>query len=61
MSTTFSAMTWNVENLFPVGNASGPTTKAIYKKKLAYLAKTITAVAPDVLALQDCAEVRLVG
>jgi endonuclease/exonuclease/phosphatase family metal-dependent hydrolase len=53
MSTTFTAMTWNVENFFPVGNASGPTTKAVYGKKLAYLAKTITAVAPDVLALQE--------
>ncbi len=51
--TACTVMTWNVENLFPPGTASGPPTKAIYQRKLAYLAKIIEGVAPDVLALQE--------
>ena len=30
----FKVMTWNVENLFKPGAASGPPTQAIYDKKL---------------------------
>ncbi|MEA2574985.1 MAG: hypothetical protein QOH93_2283 [Chloroflexia bacterium] len=49
----FSVMTWNVENLFPVGNKFGPTTNAIYKTKQANLAQRITDVNADVIALQE--------
>ena len=48
-----TVMTWNVENLFPPGTASGPPTKAIYRRKLAYLTRTIAEIAPDVIALQE--------
>ena len=30
----FKVMTWNVENLFRVGQPSGPTTAAVYDNKL---------------------------
>ena len=30
----FKVMTWNVENLFRVGQPSGPTTPAAYDNKL---------------------------
>ena len=30
----FKVMTWNVENLFRVGQPSGPTTPAVYDNKL---------------------------
>jgi endonuclease/exonuclease/phosphatase family metal-dependent hydrolase len=46
-------MTWNVENLFPAGSPSGPPDEATYQAKIAYLAQTITAVAPDAVALQE--------
>jgi hypothetical protein len=46
-------MTWNVQNLFPVGQADGPATQQEYDDKIAGLAEIINAVAPDVLALQE--------
>ncbi len=49
----FNVMTWNVENLFPVGHPSGPKTPQVYERKLQNLAHTILAIAPDVLALQE--------
>lgn len=48
-----TVMTWNVENLFPPGAASGPPNAAIYRRKLTRLATTIAAVKPDVVALQE--------
>ena len=49
----FKVMTWNVENLFRVGQPSGPTTAAVYDNKLKGLANAINAQAPDALALQE--------
>jgi endonuclease/exonuclease/phosphatase family metal-dependent hydrolase len=56
MSTSFTAMTWNVENLFPPGHlisARKAVTEEEYKAKLEYLAQTILTIRPDVLALQE--------
>jgi endonuclease/exonuclease/phosphatase family metal-dependent hydrolase len=52
---SFSVMTWNVENLFTADHASGsgPRTNDVYQRKLAVLARTINAIAPDVLAVQE--------
>jgi len=49
----FQVMTWNLENLFLVGEKSGPKTDKIYKEKMQNLATTILAIAPDVLAVQE--------
>src|SRR5437764_718774 len=46
-------MTWNVENLFRVGQPSGPATAAVYDNKLQGLAKAINEQAPDALAVQE--------
>ncbi len=56
MATSFTAMTWNVENLFPPGHlisARKAVTEEEYKAKLEYLAQTILTIRPDVLALQE--------
>lgn len=54
MSTPLTVMTWNVENLFPVGNEYGPETQEIYNTKLAYLAQKISEdIGADVVALQE--------
>jgi len=54
---TFKVMTWNVENLFPVGTRlsanSQPISQAQFDKKLAFLASAVLAEKPDVLALQE--------
>jgi endonuclease/exonuclease/phosphatase family metal-dependent hydrolase len=44
--------TWNLENLFLPGG-DGPKDQQSYEEKLASLAGTITAMAPDVLAVQE--------
>ncbi|WIY00362.1 endonuclease/exonuclease/phosphatase family protein [Amycolatopsis mongoliensis] len=44
--------TWNLENLFRPGG-DGPPDQAAYDAKLAALRATITAIAPDVLAVQE--------
>lgn len=45
--------TWNLENLFrPGANESSPTPE-VYDAKLRSLAATITALAPDALAVQE--------
>ena len=49
----FKVMTWNVENLYPVGSASGPKTTEAYENKLNSLAEVILSLNPDVLALQE--------
>ena len=51
--STFSIMTWNVENLFLVGDESGPATKEIFEEKQVNLAATISTFGPDVVALQE--------
>ena len=48
--------TWNVENLFRPGGPFGPKDKAVYDTKLAALAATINAAAPDVLGLHEVGE-----
>ena len=56
MTTPFTAMTWNVENLFPPGHlisARKAVTEEEYNAKLDYLAQTILTIQPDVLALQE--------
>ncbi|SFR30147.1 Endonuclease/Exonuclease/phosphatase family protein [Lentzea waywayandensis] len=44
--------TWNLENLFLPGG-DGPKDQPSYEAKLASLADTITAMEPDVLAVQE--------
>jgi endonuclease/exonuclease/phosphatase family metal-dependent hydrolase len=51
--TEFKVMTWNVENLFLPGSASGAETTAEYAAKLQSLSKVILAIEPDVLGLQE--------
>lgn len=52
---SFSVMTWNLENLFlpddPRG--SGPRDQDVYNRKLANLARTILAIMPDLIAVQE--------
>lgn len=48
--------TWNLENLYRPGGQYGPKTQAAYEAKLTTLAATITAVNPDVLAVQEVGE-----
>jgi Endonuclease/Exonuclease/phosphatase family len=48
-----TVMTWNIQNLFPVGHADGPVTQQDYYAKIAGLAEVINAVEPDLLALQE--------
>jgi endonuclease/exonuclease/phosphatase family metal-dependent hydrolase len=45
--------TWNLENLFLVGEEDGPRDPAAYDAKLDALAGVITTIAPDVLAVQE--------
>ena len=45
-----TVMTWNIQNLFPVGHADGPATQQEYGYKIAGLAEVINAVEPDLLA-----------
>jgi len=46
--------TWNLENLFaPSTSSATPTSHEAYEAKLTSLAETITAIAPDVLAVQE--------
>ncbi|WP_207229834.1 endonuclease/exonuclease/phosphatase family protein [Krasilnikovia cinnamomea] len=46
-------MTWNLENLFRVGQPGGPSTAAAYEAKLRGLAAVINDHAPDVVAVQE--------
>lgn len=51
----FTVMTWNIENWFrpdhPSG--SGPRDQETYQRKLTNLVRTIQAVSPDVIGLQE--------
>jgi endonuclease/exonuclease/phosphatase family metal-dependent hydrolase len=49
----FKVMTWNLENLFLPGTASGPKTQALYDAKLQGLASKINAQSPDALSVQE--------
>jgi len=49
----FRVMTWNVENLFEVGDEDGPDTQAELKAKLESLRSVIDAQQPHVLGLQE--------
>jgi endonuclease/exonuclease/phosphatase family metal-dependent hydrolase len=49
----FKVMTWNLENLFRPGSADGPTSDSVYQEKIAGLAATINAQAPDALSVQE--------
>jgi hypothetical protein len=46
-------MTWNVENLFDVGDDDGPKTQAQFGAKIESLRAVIDAQQPHVLALQE--------
>jgi endonuclease/exonuclease/phosphatase family metal-dependent hydrolase len=48
--------TWNLENLFRPGGPFGPKDKIVYDEKLAALAATINAIAPDALGVQEVGE-----
>ena len=49
----FRVMTWNVENLFDVGDEDGPKTQAQFAAKIESLRAVIDAQQPHVLALQE--------
>jgi endonuclease/exonuclease/phosphatase family metal-dependent hydrolase len=51
--TTFTAMTWNVENLFRVDASAAQAEQHAYQQKLALLARVINRHAPDVVGLQE--------
>src|SRR5262245_53327352 len=51
--TSFTVMTWNIENLFRFGADEGPKTAAAYESKLKELSAIIMELDPDVLALQE--------
>jgi hypothetical protein len=51
--SAFQLMTWNIENLFQVGDEGGAKTETEYQQKLQSLAEAIQTLAPDVLALQE--------
>jgi endonuclease/exonuclease/phosphatase family metal-dependent hydrolase len=51
--TTFTAMTWNVENLFRPAPGASPSDQQRFQQKLTLLASVITRLAPDVVALQE--------
>src|SRR6266498_2968585 len=53
MTIAFTIMTWNLENLFPVGHQFGPTSQEVFDQKLENIARTILSIAPDVLAVQE--------
>ncbi len=50
---TFRAMTWNVQNLLPVGFQGGPQDQAEFDAKIESLAAVIDAAQPDVVGLQE--------
>ncbi|MBN2044132.1 MAG: endonuclease/exonuclease/phosphatase family protein [Anaerolineales bacterium] len=51
--TTFTVMTWNVENLFPPGEDADDSDHLTYAFKLNLLAEVILEADPDVVALQE--------
>ncbi len=55
---TFKVMTWNLENLFSVGNSFGPKTQEEYTQKLNSLTNVILDLDPDVLAVQEVGDLQ---
>ena len=55
MPTLFTAMTWNLENLFLFrrGSKEGPKSQDVFDRKLDNLASIISAVDPDIMAAQE--------
>jgi predicted extracellular nuclease len=53
MALTFRVMTWNLENLYPVGSEYGPETQQDFDQKPANIASVIGQQKPDVLAVQE--------
>jgi endonuclease/exonuclease/phosphatase family metal-dependent hydrolase len=53
MSTSFTVMTWNVENLFRPNTGGQKLDQAGYDRKLANLAEVIGLIRPSVLGLQE--------
>jgi endonuclease/exonuclease/phosphatase family metal-dependent hydrolase len=56
MSDLFTVMSWNVENLFPPGDAivdGMGVSEEQYAAKLDYLVQTIASIGPDLIALQE--------
>lgn len=53
MPKDFTIMTWNLENLFEVGEPSGPTEPQVYEQKQKNIASIIHLINPDVLAVQE--------
>ena len=53
-----TVMTWNLQNLFPVGHADGPATQQEYDDKIAGLAEVINAVEPACLPFRKSARSR---
>lgn len=51
--TDVRVATWNLANLFLAGAEGGPPTQAAYDAKLDSLAFTISALEPDILAVQE--------
>jgi len=51
--TTFSTMTWNVENLFRPDTGAEDADQQRYESKLGLLARIIQSRGPDVVALQE--------
>jgi endonuclease/exonuclease/phosphatase family metal-dependent hydrolase len=49
----FCAMTWNLENLFPINTPSGPKSPDLYQRKLRNIAQTMLAIAPDIVGVQE--------
>jgi hypothetical protein len=54
-------MTWNVENLFDVGDVDGPSTNSELDDKIDSLRAVIDAEAPHVLALQEIGSENALG
>jgi endonuclease/exonuclease/phosphatase family metal-dependent hydrolase len=50
---TVVVATWNLENLFRPGAESGPSGEVVYAAKLTELARVISELSPDVLAVQE--------
>lgn len=56
MTDSLTVMTWNVENLFPVGWQVSPrkkVTQADFDAKLDFLKDAISNIGPDVVAVQE--------
>jgi len=51
--SSFTVMTWNVENLFRPGETDAAADPVAFSQKLTLIANTIKKAAPDVLALQE--------